>query len=76
MKKQAKKKGDLETFGARVKELRKKAGYTSQEIFAYDHGFGRVQINQWERGADIKLSSMIKLAKALNVTVSELVKGM
>jgi transcriptional regulator with XRE-family HTH domain len=63
-------------FGERLKELRLKAGYTSQETFAYDHGFSRIQYNKWERGADIKLSSVERLAKAFGISVAELLDGL
>lgn len=66
----------LTAFGDRLKELRVKAGFTSQEAFAYEHGFGRIQYNKWERGADIKLSSVERLAEAFGITVGELMKGL
>lgn len=65
----------LVAFGERLKELRLNAGYSSQEIFAYDHGFSRIQYNKWERGADIKLSSVERLAIAFGMSVSDLMKG-
>lgn len=61
----------LTAFGNRLRELRIEKGYTSQEAFAYDHGFSRVQMNKWERGYDIKLSSIDRLAKAFGITVTE-----
>lgn len=61
----------LVAFGNRLRELRLLKGYTSQEAFAYDHGFSRIQMNKWERGADIKLSSVERLAKAFGMSVTE-----
>lgn len=61
----------LEKFGKRLKELRKSAGYTSQLTFAYEQGFNPPQVNKWERGEDIKLSSIVRLCEALNITVPE-----
>jgi DNA-binding XRE family transcriptional regulator len=61
----------LAAFGNRLRDLRISKGYTSQEAFAYDHGFSRIQMNKWERGADIKLSTLERLAKAFGMTVQE-----
>lgn len=61
----------LAAFGNRLRELRISKGYTSQEAFAYDHGFSRIQMNKWERGADIKLSTVERLAKAFGISVKE-----
>lgn len=61
----------LEHFAARLKAVRVAKGYT-QESFAYEHGFGRSKYGEWERGGDIKLSSIIRIAKALGVDLHEL----
>ena len=54
----------LEHFGKRLKKLRKEKGYTNYEQFAYEHRIGRAQYGRYEKGADIRLSSLLKLLRA------------
>lgn len=59
----------LETIllAKRIKELRIKAGYSSYETFAYDHNITRSQWGRYERGEDIRFTSLVKVCKALGV---------
>ena len=74
------KKGDqfsdfLENIGAKLKELREQAGYTSYEHFAYDHNFGRAQYGKYERGTeDMRLSSLFRILEAMNISWDEFFK--
>lgn len=61
----------LNLFGERLRTLRKAAGYQSQEIFAYEHGFNRVRYNKWEQGEDIKLSNIDRIREALEITAKD-----
>lgn len=65
----------LKKVGERLKHYRKKAGYTSYEYFAYEHSFSRPQYGKYEAGANIQLNTLIKILKALNVTLEEFFKG-
>jgi transcriptional regulator with XRE-family HTH domain len=58
-------------IGARIKSLRIKKGYTSYEDFAYEHNISRSQFGKYERGADMRASSLVKVMAALGVTVAE-----
>ena len=59
-------------FGNRVAELRKSAGY-SQEQFAYKCEVDRTYIGTIERGEKSPtLNTIAKIAKALNISKSEL----
>ena len=51
----------IKELGTRLKELRIKKGYTSHEIFAYEHNLGRVQYWRHESGTNITMKSLIKL---------------
>lgn len=62
----------LARFGARVRELRERAGF-SQEEFAHLAGLDRSYIGQVERGErNVSLFNIIKMAKGLNVPPSKL----
>ena len=65
----------LKKIGERLKHFRKKAGYSNYEFFAYDHNFSRPQYGKYEAGANIQLNTLIKILKALNVTLEEFFQG-
>ena len=62
----------IERLGNRIKELRIKKGYTSYEYFAYEHNISRAQFGRYERGEDLRFSSLLKVANALDVSLEEL----
>jgi transcriptional regulator with XRE-family HTH domain len=62
-------------FGNKVKELRREAGF-SQEALADEAGIHRSHLGKIERGTiDITLSTMIKIARILQVKPSVLLYG-
>lgn len=65
----------LKRIGERLKYFRKKAGYSNYEYFAYDHNISRPQYGKYEAGANIQLNTLIKILKAMNVTLEEFFKG-
>lgn len=65
----------LKTIGQRLKYFRIKAGYSNYEYFAYDHNISRPQYGKYEAGANIQLNTLIKILKAMNVTLEEFFKG-
>jgi transcriptional regulator with XRE-family HTH domain len=58
-------------FGKRLKELRKKKGYKGQMGFAFEKGLNVRRYSAWETGADIKLSNIVRLCNALEISVEE-----
>lgn len=58
-------------LGARITYLRKRAGYKNQEAFAYDVGISRGQYYKYELGANMELSSLLKIVKFLKMDVKE-----
>jgi transcriptional regulator with XRE-family HTH domain len=61
----------LKKVGARLKHFREKAGFTSYEYFAYENNINRSQYGSYEAGANIQLDTLIRLLKALKVTLKE-----
>jgi transcriptional regulator with XRE-family HTH domain len=61
----------LELIGKRLTELRKKAGYTSQETFAYDKDLPRALYGKYEKGANLTITSLYKVVKAHKMTFEE-----
>ena len=84
VKKVPKKSGDktvtsetktLKQVGERLKHFRKKAGYTSYEYFAYENNISRPQYGKYEAGANIQLNTLIKILRAMGVSLEEFFKG-
>lgn len=61
----------LEKLGIRLRELRKARGYTNYEQFAFDHGLPRAQYGRYEKGQDLRLSSLVKVLTAMDVSLTE-----
>lgn len=48
-------------IGNRIKSLRIEKGYSSAEIFAYEHELNRVSYWRMERGSNLTLSSLLRI---------------
>lgn len=62
---------DLKKIGNRIKQLRIKAGYASYEVFAFENNINRTQFGRYEKGEDLRVSSLLKVLQALRVTPKE-----
>lgn len=61
----------IKRIGARLKELRQEKGHSSYEVFAFENDIDRSQYGKYERGADMRISSLVKVLRALDVTIEE-----
>ena len=61
----------LKKLGERIKKFRIQKGYTSYEYFAYEHNISRAQFGRYERGEDLRFSSLLKVINALDITIEE-----
>lgn len=64
-------KEQLKKLGERIKLLRIAKGYTNYEYFAYEHNIPRAQFGRYERGEDLRFSSLVKVVKAFGMTLPE-----
>ena len=65
----------LKRFGIRVRQLRTQRGLSSQIALANKAGLDRTYVGGIERGErNVALKNLEKLAKALNVSLDELLK--
>ena len=64
----------IQKLSKRIKQLRIDKGYSSYEYFAYDHGISRSQYGRYEKGVDLRVSSLIKLIEAFELTPSDFFK--
>jgi transcriptional regulator with XRE-family HTH domain len=64
-------------LGQRIRELRIKQGFDSQDAFSEFMGLHRTVVGFWETGRkDLRLSTLLRVAEALGVTLSELLAGL
>jgi hypothetical protein len=61
-------------LGKRIKELRKEAGYTSQETFAYDAEIPRALYGKYEKGSNITIDSLHRILKFHKITFKDFFK--
>jgi len=61
----------LEKLGKRLQELRKAKGYPNYEQFAFQNNISRSQYGRYEKGQDIRFSTMCRVLKALDITFEE-----
>jgi transcriptional regulator with XRE-family HTH domain len=66
----------LVRFGQRIRQTRKKRGL-SQEAFAAECGLDRTYVGGIERGErNVALRNIERIAETLDMTVSQLMKGL
>lgn len=69
--KQPYKEEDLKKLADRIRSLRIKKGYSNYENFAYEHDIARAQYGKYEKGEDLRYSSLLRVIRALGVTPKE-----
>ena len=62
---------ELKKLGNRIKQLRIDKGYSSYEYFAYEHNISRAQFGRYEKGQDLRYSSLIKVIAAFEMSVQD-----
>ena len=62
---------EIKQLGDRIKKLRIKKGYSNYEYFAFDNDIPRAQYGRYEKGEDLRYSSLRKVVKALDMTLEE-----
>jgi transcriptional regulator with XRE-family HTH domain len=64
----------LKQLGQRIKNLRMERGFTSYEYFAYENNISRAQYGRYEKGEDLRFSSLVKVISALDISIPEFFK--
>ena len=64
----------ISQIGAHIKDLRIRSGYTSAEIFAYEHELNRISYWRMEKGTNITMSSLFRILDIHQITLSEFFK--
>ncbi|MCW3128272.1 MAG: family transcriptional regulator [Bacteroidetes bacterium] len=66
----------LASIGKKLQEVRKERGYKNYETFAFENEIPRTQYGRYERGQDLKVSSLLKVLHALDMPASEFFEQM
>ncbi len=61
----------LKKLGERIRQIRINKGYSSYEYFAYDHNISRAQFGRYERGEDLRFSTLVRIVEAFDMTLEE-----
>uniref|UniRef100_UPI00404A8342 helix-turn-helix domain-containing protein n=2 Tax=Gelidibacter sp. TaxID=2018083 RepID=UPI00404A8342 len=62
---------NLKLLSERLKKLRKEKGYSNYELFAFDNDIPRAQYGRYEKGSDLRFSSLIKIIHALGYNLKD-----
>lgn len=73
-KKDAYTEQQLKNLGNRLRELRTERGFTNYEQFAFEHNLPRAQYGRYEQGQDLRFSSLLKVLKALDISLEDFFK--
>lgn len=61
----------LELLAERFKQLRRERGYSNYEQFAFDNELPRAQYGRYEKGEDLRFTSLLKVLNALNISLKD-----
>ena len=61
----------LANLAKRLKTLRKEQGYTNYEKFAFEKDISRGQYWRYEKGEDMKFTTLVRLVQAFDMTLEE-----
>lgn len=62
-------------IGKRLKDVRKEAGYSAILDFAYEIDMQPSQYGRYEIGADMQISTLLRILKAHGMTIQEFFAG-
>lgn len=67
-------KEQLTNLSNRLRELRIEKGFSNYEQFAFEHNLPRAQYGRYEKGQDLRFSSLLKVLKALDISLEDFFK--
>jgi len=61
----------IQNLANKFRDLRKSKGYSNYEPFAYDHEIGRSQWGRYEKGHDIRFSTLVTILDKCEISLKE-----
>jgi transcriptional regulator with XRE-family HTH domain len=65
----------IQKIGQKLRSIRVHNGYTSYEDFAHENDINSSQVGKYERGADMRISTLVKITMFLGITIEEFFTG-
>lgn len=65
----------LQVIGKRLRELRIEKGYSSYDLFTWEHKLPRATYAQMERGNNFTLATLMRVLKVHGLTLEEFFRG-
>ncbi|HEX8577671.1 MAG TPA: hypothetical protein VF677_15400 [Flavobacterium sp.] len=62
---------EIQIIAAKLKKIRIEKGYTSYEAFTYAYELPRTLYGKYEKGQDMRISSLVKILNIVGVPLSE-----
>jgi hypothetical protein len=62
---------ELTKLGNRIRELRLKKGFRNYEFFAYEHNIPRAQYGRYEKGEDLRYTSLLRVVRAFDISMEK-----
>lgn len=62
-------------IGERIKQLRKDAGFSNYENFAFEHDLNRVHYGRMERGINFTMKSLLKILAIHKMSLKDFFEG-
>jgi hypothetical protein len=67
-------KEQLQKIGEKLRQLRIDKGYSNYENFAYDNGLNRANYGRYEKGANLRISTLISILECHGLTLDDFYK--
>jgi transcriptional regulator with XRE-family HTH domain len=61
----------IKKLGERIRQLRKDAGYSNAEDFAYENSIPRSAYGRYEQGKNIEFTTLIRIVNCHGITLKE-----
>jgi transcriptional regulator with XRE-family HTH domain len=61
----------IKKIGEKLKTLRKAAGFSGYDAFAWEHGLSRIQYWRMEKGANFTINSLLKILAIHKISLKE-----
>ena len=75
MNKSVKYQKRIQKIGEKIKRLRKDAGYSSYETFAFDNELPRVQYGRLEKGVNFQITTLLRVLDIHKISLEDFFKG-
>lgn len=66
----------IKKIGEKLKTLRKEAGFSGYDAFAWEHGLSRIQYWRMEKGTNFTIKSLLRILSIHKISLQDFFKDM